>query len=279
MLDRVDRKLEEAASHLAERVSVTGRQEAVGALPGRIVLDPLARERLGDLAGGLLGGEDERHVAAEDPLQDRTDQRVVRAAEDDRVDAGGLQRRGVLAHGRGRLLGERVVALDQRHEPRAGDRDDLGARVERSNELLVATAGDGRLRREQADPPVARRLHGRVRLGRDHADDRDAQLGLELRQGGGGGRVARDHDELDALRLEERADLAGEAADLVERPRPVREPRSVAEIDEILVRQRHEALVQHCQAAHARVEHADRPLVHARDCREAGGPPSVGSAG
>ena len=36
------------------------------------------------------------------------------------------------------------------------------------------------------------------------------------------------------------------------------------------MRQRHQALVQHRQAADARVEHADRPLVHLPDCREAG---------
>ena len=270
MLDGVDRELEEAASHLAERVRVPGRQEAVGALAGGIVLDPLPRQRLRDLACGLLGREDERHVAAEDPLQDRPDQRVVRAAENDRVDSGGLQRLGVLPHRGGRLLGERIVALDQRHQPRARDRNDLRARVERAHELLVAAAGDGGLRREQADPAIAGRLHRRVRLGRDHTHDGDAQLGLELRQGGGGGRVAGDDDELDALRFQERADLAGEAPHFVERARPVRQPGAVAEVDEILMRQRDEALVQHRQAAHARVEHADRPLVHARDCREAG---------
>ena len=58
------------------------------------------------------------------------------------------------------------------------------------------------------------------------------------------------------------ADLAGEAAHLRERPRPVGQPRAVAEVDEVLVRQRDEALVQDGQAAHAGVEHADRPLVH-----------------
>ena len=184
---------------------------------------------------------------------------------------GRLQRRGVLAHRGGRLLGERVVALDQRHEPRARDREHVGARVERAHELLVAAARDGRLRREQADPAVARRLDGRVRLGRDHADDRHPELGLELGQRGRGRRVAGDDDQLDALRLEEQADLAGEAAQLVERARAVRQPGAVAEVDEVLVRERDEALVQHRQAAHARVEHADRPLVHARDCREAMG--------
>ena len=88
----------------------------------RVVLDALARERLGDLARGLLRREDERDAAAEDALEDRPDQRVVRAAEDDRVDAGLLERRRVLAHRVDGLLAERVVALDQRHEPRARDR-------------------------------------------------------------------------------------------------------------------------------------------------------------
>ena len=235
----------------------------------RVVLDPLPRQRLRHLAGGLVGREDERHVAAEDALQDRPDQRVVRAAEDDRVDAGGLQRRRVLAYRRCCLLGKRIVALDQRHEPRAHDRDHGHAGVERVHERLVAAARDGRLRREQADPAVARRLHGRVRLRRDHADDRHAQLRLQLRQRGRRRRVAGDDDELDALRLEEGADLAREAAHLRERTRPVRQPGAVAEIDEVLVRQGDEALVQHRQAADARVEHSDRPLVHARDCRAA----------
>ena len=54
-------------------------------------------------------------------------------------------------------------------------------------------------------------------------------------------------------------DLAREAAHLVQRPRPVRKPRVVAEVDEILVRHRHEALVQDGKPAHARVEHADGP--------------------
>jgi hypothetical protein len=36
----------------------------------------------------------------------------------------------------------------------------------------------------------------------------------------------------------------------------------VSEIDEILVRHRHEALVQDGQTAHARVEDPDRPRIH-----------------
>ena len=72
-------------------VRVAGRQEAVRALAVRRRSRSLPRERLGHLARRLLGGEDERHAAAEDALEDRPDQRVVRAAEDDRVDVRRLR--------------------------------------------------------------------------------------------------------------------------------------------------------------------------------------------
>src|SRR6266702_1436801 len=120
----------------------------------------------------------------------------------------------------------------------------------------------GRLRRQQADPPVASRLHRRVRLRRDHTDDRDDELLLKLRERGRGGRVAGDHDELHVLALEKRADLVREPSHLLERPRPIWQPSMVAEVDEVLVRHRHEALVQDGQPAHARVEDPDRPRIH-----------------
>ena len=61
------------------------------------------------------------------------------------------------------------------------------------------------------------------------------------------------------------ADLERETAHLVERAGPVGEPRVVAEVDRVLVRQRHEQLVEDGEAAHPRVEHADRPAVHRGD--------------
>ena len=210
------------------------------------------------LACRFLGREDERDVAAEDALEDRPDERVVRAAEDDGVDARLLERACVLAHGLGRLGREGVGALDQRHQPRAGDRKELDSRVERVDEGRVPACGNRRLGREQADPAVPRRLHRRVRLGCDHADDRHLQAFLELRKGRGGCGVAGRDDQLDALLLEVTADLAGKTPQLVERPRAVGEPRVVAEVDEVLVRHRDEALVQHGETAHSRVEHSDR---------------------
>src|SRR6186997_974677 len=150
-LDVSHRQLQEALAHLREVVRVAGRQEADRALAALAVLDPLARERLGHLPGRLVRGEDERHRTAEDTLEDRPDDRVVRAPEDDGVDARVAERRGDLADGLGRLVAEGVGTFDERDEARARDGDDLDARVVRVNERLVASARDGRLGREQAD--------------------------------------------------------------------------------------------------------------------------------
>ena len=53
--------------------------------------------------------------------------------------------------------------------------------------------------------------------------------------------------------------------DLGERTRAVWQAGVVAQIDDVLVRQRHEQLVEDREAAHAGVEHADRPPVHRAD--------------
>ena len=67
-------------------------------------------------------------------------------------------------------------------------------------------------------------------------------------------------------------DLEREAPDLGERSRPVRQPRVVAEVDDVLVRQRDEQLVEDGEAADAGVEHADRPPVHRADDTDGGRP-------
>jgi len=119
------------------------------------------------------------------------------------------------------------------------------------------------LRGEHADAPVSRREHGSVRLGCDDADHRHRELPLQVWQRGGRRGVTGREDQLHALPLEVARDLEREAPDLVQRARPVREPRAVAEVDEVLVRERDEALVQDGQAAHPRIEHAYRARVHA----------------
>ena len=227
----------------------------------RVVLDPLPRQRLRDLARGLVGREDERRPAAEDALEHRADERVVRAAEDHRVDADLLERSRVLADG-GRELVVRPARLDHRNEPGARDGEHRGPRVECPDHVRVAPASNRALGREQADLPVSRRLHGRVRLGGQDAHHRNLQPLLQEWERGRGRRVARVHDQLDPGPLQVGGDLEREVPNLLRRSRPVGAARAVAEVDEVLVRERHETVVQHREPARARVEDPDRALVH-----------------
>src|ERR687891_1299620 len=72
-----DRELEEPRAHAAELLRVARREEAVPAAPALVVLQPrLPQPRL-DLVGDRLARADDRHAAAELPLQHGTDQRVV----------------------------------------------------------------------------------------------------------------------------------------------------------------------------------------------------------
>ncbi len=136
-----------------------------------------------------------------------------------------LQRLGVLPHGLDGLGAERdrrsrSAARAAGRRPRSSARPRRAcARAARSGPTSTVA-----LRREQADPAVARRLHGGVRLGRDHADDGNRQRLLQLGQRGRGGGVAGDEDQLHALRLEVRADLVREAA----RPRRAAAARTAA---------------------------------------------------
>ena len=107
-------------------------------------------------------------------------------------------------------------------------------------------------------------------LRREDADHRHRQLFLQPRQRSRGGGVARDEDELHVLLLEIGADLAREAPDLLERTRAVRQARVVAEVDEVLVRHGHEALVQNGETTDSGVEDADGTRIHGEH-RKGGG--------
>src|SRR5919199_5811829 len=99
-LDLAERQLQEACAERAERVDVAGAQEAVIALAvGPRVAEVARAERVLHLAGERAARRDDLDAAAEHALEHRPDQRVVRAAEDDRVDRRRPQRRDVAAYG------------------------------------------------------------------------------------------------------------------------------------------------------------------------------------
>ena len=94
------------------------------------------------------------------------------------------------------------------------------------------------------------------------ADHGHRERSLQVGERGGGGRVARSQDELDPLPLEIAGDLGGEPPNLGERTRPIGETGAVAEVDEVLVRHRDQALVQDGEPAGAGVEDADGSRIH-----------------
>src|SRR5439155_24914073 len=115
---------------------------------------------------------------------------------------------------------------------------------------------------EQPDGPVARGATGPDPAGLDDAEHVDAERrlhhpALDSGQGRRGRAVARHDEQLHAPLDELLGDLEAEALELLRVAPAVREARRVAEVDEVLVRQRDEQLVQDGQPADAGVEDAD----------------------
>ena len=87
-------------------LGIAGADESVLTL-ARVRRLELARLEHALRGGGEgVAGCDQPHVATEEALQHRPHQRVMRAAEDHRVDLGPLQRRGVGANPFHDFLGE-----------------------------------------------------------------------------------------------------------------------------------------------------------------------------
>ena len=166
---------------VGERGGVAGAQEAVAALGVAVAprrRQVAQRERVLDAAHDRGAGRDERDLRAEQALQQRADEGVVRAAEDHGVDAGRAQRRAVGARELDVLLGDRRAGLADLRELGARHARQAHERVGGQHGALVGAAGDGRGRREHADAPVARLRDGEVGLRPDDADDVDRVTAL-----------------------------------------------------------------------------------------------------
>src|SRR5262249_43779331 len=89
--------------------------------------------------------------------------------------------------------------------------------------------------------------------------------------------VAGDHQELGPALQQIAAHLLDVLAELVRRARPVGKAGVVPEVDVVLLGKRDQALVQHGEAAHPRVEHRDR-LVRSRLRHQPVSPPRSSNA-
>src|SRR5204863_306805 len=161
---------------------------------------------------GLLGGVHERDVRTHDTREQRLQQRVVRAAEYQRFDAGTPQRLQVLA---GDELGRRVIEpafFHERHEQGAGPGVNARARADRGDGPLIGAAGDRARSPDDADRPRSGRLHRRARAGLDHADERHRRALLQVGQRLRGDRIARHDQRLHAALQQVGEDLRRVAA-------------------------------------------------------------------
>ena len=192
-----------------------------------------------------------------------TQQRVVRAAKDQRVDVGIEQRTQVLHQHLVRHFTFQPPFLDQRHEQRTGTCGDARMRVQLANGTLIRAALDRRTRANDANVVVARGGGGRLCTRLDDAGNGDRQLVREHRKRERRRRVTSDDDRLGFAAEQQRRDLSAVTLDSARAFAAVRNACRVAEIIDRFVRQNAPQRRHHGKTADAGIEDADGPRVAA----------------
>ena len=219
-------------------------------------------------------GRDDLDAAAEHPLEHRADQRVVRAAEDHRVDPRLAQRRDVAADGVLHPLVEREPALDDRREVRArdGDRGPRAGRPRRSPRRRrrcrpSPASRAARCARCASPPPPAPPRAARRRARRRPASSpssaaaapaapRPSPCCTRRRAASPGGASS-------SSAISQRRSARAPAA----RALAVREARGVAEVDEVLVRAA--CTSSSCSTVRPPTPESKTPIGRARDRAQA----------
>ena len=195
-------------------------------------------------------------------------QRVVRAAEDKRVDVGvgAKEFADALLYEIVRARRVKLIVLHQRHPHRASHARELHVRPKLMDFHAVRAGVHRAHRGEQSHVARLRERPDGFHRGADNAQH--AAVGVYLRQVAllngaqclGRGGVAGQYHEA-AAALEEHLDcLKRVLVNHLERVRPVRRAGIVAEIQIVVLRQQLPYLPQYRQSAIARVEHADRTI-------------------
>ena len=236
------------------RTRVAGGARVGGGAAGRPRrLEPVDRQQLGERRRGGRGASRRSRPGRPTAAREhRAEQRVVRAAEQQRVDLGATAGAGT-----------RTRPPPSR-SPRSGASSSATAASISGPDTIPAstigtkrgvacsytsTAGFSSLialkyawertvagRRDHADAPVAGREGRGGRAGPDDAQHRQVVAGPQVAQRDGGRGVARDHERLDVAGRELVQRLDREPPDLLVRADAVRRARVVAEVDRGLVR-------------------------------------------
>ena len=230
----------------------------------------LAGQRPVDVLGGLVRGGHQGHIPPHDVGDRPHQQRVVGAAEDEGVHAGGLDGGQVLLGDVEHLGAGGHPPLGQLDEARARLRDELDA----GNGLEGVVVGTRVDRPTGGDQPhLAVAGHsGRGTCRRvDDLDDRNSpSQGVALPrivQDGRRGGVAGDDEQLDPSVHELVHDAQSQRPDLGDVPGTIGTVGGVPDVEHLLMGQLVEDRTGDGEATDPRVEHPDRSIIHtARLC-------------
>ena len=224
-------------------------------------------EDLDGAAGDGGGGVDDLDPGSGDAFDERSEEGVVRTAEDE--DVGSFIEKG-LHRGADDLLCFRAVQdapFDQFHEAFADMFHDSDIVFELSPGLQVLGPLEGTGRRQDADDP-ALRPEGRRLDGRLHPDE--GHVGVFRTEGGDGrgrGRVAGDDDDIRPESAQDVGDGAGAVLDIGDRFLAVGTVGIVGKEDITLVRENLDQFPIDGKTAGSGVEYADCSHTHCKNTK------------
>ena len=238
-LDAIDRRAEKALAKLGTAAGrPTRRSDATDRRPRRRARFAFGERRRAVSAAVSSALSMSRTSRPRTSREQRLEQRIVRAAEHERVD----RRRRRAARGT-RAAMRRVASWSSQPSSTSGTNSG------HARATTCASGSSARMARSYApdlmvpavpitpmSPRRGRRDRG-ARAGLDDADHRHRQLVAQRGERVRGGGVARDDDRLHALLAQEVGDLAAVAPHRLRALRAVRHARRVAEVDDALVRQ------------------------------------------
>src|SRR6266576_1481527 len=214
-----------------------------------------------DCSRAITGRIDEFNFVPKETSDGAVQQWIRSAAEDQGINSFGNQRREVTCNN---SVGENVIQpafLDQWHKQRTGTRGDVDLRIKRAQRPFISAAFDRGSCADYADVSVARHRNGHLCTRLNHADDRNRKRLLQLWQRQGRGSIAGDHDDLYVLIGQHVGHFQAVTLHCHRAFTAVRNPRCVAEVKYVFVRQQLVQRFDDCESANAGIKNANRTRI------------------
>ena len=260
-LDLVNLKLQGLARDTQETVGRVSECYFQSAGIFRWGAEQLSIQEFLDCSRAITGRIDESNFVAEETSDRSVQQWIMSAAENQGINSSGNQRREVTCNN---SVGEIVIQpafLDQWHKQGTGTRGNVDLRLKRAQSPFISAAFDRGSCADYADVSVARHGNGSLCTRLNHANNRNRKRLLQLWQRQRRGSIAGDHDDLYVLIGQHIGHFQAVTLNRDRAFAAVRNPRCVAEVKYVLVRQQLVQRFDDREPANARVEYADRPRV------------------